>query len=58
MPRRQLPRQVVRVLDSGVHAEPAGGGKHVRSVAGEEDVPAREFVRHHRTHAPRADAFD
>ncbi len=41
---RELPRQVVRVLDSGVHPLPAGRAVDVRRVAGEEHAPLRSRV--------------
>ena len=38
--QRKLPREVVRVVDAGIAAEPAVGRHHVGRVAGQED-PAR-----------------
>src|SRR6266851_5374686 len=42
---RELPRQVVRILQTGVHALPARRAVHVRRVTEQEATPVAELLR-------------
>ena len=56
--RRELPAEVVRVLQPGVGAKGACGRELVRGVAEQVDALHREPLRHQRAHRPRPDRLD
>ena len=56
--QRELPGDVVRVLDRGVAAEPVRGRMAVRRVAGEEQAPVAVALRDHVVDLPGADLLD
>ena len=51
--RRELPAEVGRIADRGVHAEPAGGIEEVRRIAADEDVAFPVPLGHHLVAGPR-----
>jgi hypothetical protein len=55
---RQLPGEVVGIMDTRVTAEPAVGRHEVCSVADDEDAPALELARHVGGCAPAGHAID
>src|SRR5829696_4206451 len=54
----ELPRQVVRVLDAGIAAEPAGRRHDMRTVTDEQDAPFLVAVGHGRSRFPWTDVHN
>ena len=56
--RRQLPRQVVNVVNSAVQSQAAGGRVTMRGVPRQKNASGLELVRKHALHRPTADVVD
>ena len=56
--QRELPGEIVRVVDAGIAAEAAVRRHQMRGVAGQEDAAVLEMARHVGGRAPARDAVD
>ena len=56
--QRQLPREIVGIVNARVAAEAAIGGHQVSGVAGQEDAPVAKPARHVGGGTPARDAID